>query len=53
MAKDFLNQIAEKDNVLQNSIPDIISRLSAREDIPQTKFQEIMRYVVLFLFQKE
>jgi len=51
MARDFLRECSEKENMLSNAIPDIIARLSNREDIPQASFQEIMKYVFVLLSQ--
>jgi len=43
MAKDFFNTCAEKDNVMSNAVPEVISRLSIKKDLSQQSFQEIMR----------
>ncbi|CAG7730373.1 unnamed protein product [Allacma fusca] len=46
MAKDLLEQCGEKDNMLSNALPDILSRLSCREDISQESFQQIMKFLL-------
>jgi hypothetical protein len=42
-AKDFFNVCADKDNVLSNAVPEVISRLSTKANLSQPEFQQIMK----------
>ncbi|XP_021968048.1 condensin complex subunit 1 isoform X1 [Folsomia candida] len=47
LARDFFDVCAEKNNVISNAIPEVISQLSNRDGLSQQDFQGIMKFLLV------
>ncbi|OXA58275.1 condensin complex subunit 1 [Folsomia candida] len=47
LAQDFFDVCAEKDNVISNAIPEVISQLSNRDGLSQQDFQGVMKFLLV------
>lgn len=47
LARDFFDVCAEKDNVISNAVPEVISQLSNRVSLSQLDFQGMMKFLLV------
>ncbi|KAI1716364.1 non-SMC mitotic condensation complex subunit 1 domain-containing protein [Ditylenchus destructor] len=49
LARGFFTEMSKKHNVLYNLMPDIISKLTTNKDLTDEQFQNVMKFLLLFI----